>query len=236
MVVGSSSTPAASGARSTDPGKPSISDTGGTSAVNPAGYRTPAQILAGKDLTDPVQRELAVAEMTETEDARYQAVLAKAEQLGVPTRIEGPEGGLAIIYDFRGDDPLYRTTLNASAAISTGANLIRQTAPYNLDGSGIKVGVWDGGSVRNTHQEFSTNRVVKRNSAAANDNHATHVAGTIGATGIQANAKGMAPLAAIDSYDWNSDYAEMTAAGAALPTDPSTKIPISNHSYGYNAT
>ena len=194
-----------------------------------------AQILQSADLSDPETRAAVAAHLNQLEAVRYEAVLAKADQLGVPVRIDGPGHKVSILHDFRGDEPLYRTTLNANAAISTGANLIRQTAPYNLDGSGIKVGVWDGGSVRNTHQEFRTNRVVKRNSTAANDDHATHVAGTIGATGVQASAKGMAPLVTIDSYDWNSDYAEMTAAGAATATDPATKVPLSNHSYGYNA-
>lgn len=183
-----------------------------------------------------MQRAIAASEMADAEEARYEAVLAKAKQLSIPVRIDGPGNRVRILHDVRGTQPLYRTTLNANAAISTGANLIRQTAPYNLSGSGLKVGVWDGGSVRNTHQEFGTNRVVKRNSSAANDEHATHVAGTIGATGVQASAKGMAPLVAIDSYDWNSDYAEMTSAGAATATDPATRIPISNHSYGYGAT
>jgi subtilisin family serine protease len=195
-----------------------------------------AEILQSADLSDPETRAAVAAHLTQREAIRYEAVLAKAEQLGVPVRFDGPGHRVSILHDFRGDEPIYRNTLNANAAISTGANLIRQTAPYNLSGSGIKVGVWDGGSVRNTHQEFRTNRVVKRNSSALNDDHATHVAGTIGATGVQASAKGMAPLVAIDSYDWNSDYAEMTAAGAALATDPATKVPLSNHSYGYNAT
>lgn len=199
-------------------------------------YRTPAEILAGKDLSDPVQRAIAASEMADAEEARYEAVLARAKELSIPVRIDGPGNRVQILHDIRGTEPLYRTTLNANAAISTGANLIRQTAPYNLSGSGLKVGVWDGGSVRNTHQEFGTSRVVKRNSFVANDDHATHVAGTIGASGVQASAKGMAPLVSIDSYDWNSDYAEMTAAGAASATSPVTNIPISNHSYGYNAT
>ena len=199
-------------------------------------YRTPAEILAGKDLSDPAQRAVAASEMADAEEARYEAVLARAKELSIPVRIDGPNNRVQILHDIRGDEPLYRTTLNANAAISTGANLIRQTSPYNLSGAGLRVGVWDGGSVRNTHQEFRTNRVVKRNSSAANDDHATHVAGTIGATGVQASAKGMAPLVSIDSYDWNSDYAEMTAAGAASATAPATNIPVSNHSYGFNAT
>jgi hypothetical protein len=198
--------------------------------------RSISEILENADMSDPETRAAVVAFMSNREEVRYQAVLAKAELLGIPVRLDGPGHKVSILYDFRDEEPLYRATLNANAAISTGANLIRQTPPYNLDGSGIKVGVWDGGSVRNTHQEFNTTRVVKKNSTVAVDDHATHVAGTIGASGFQASAKGMAPLVAIDSYDWTSDYAEMSAAGAATANDSfTTKIPLSNHSYGFNA-
>ena len=198
--------------------------------------RSISEILESADMSDPETRAAVVSFMTNREEVRYQAVLAKAELLGIPVRLDGPGHKVSILYDFRGEEPLYRTTLNANAAISTGANLIRQTAPYNLDGSGIKVGVWDGGSVRNTHQEFNTTRVVKKNSTVAVDDHATHVAGTIGASGFQASAKGMAPLVAIDSYDWNSDTAEMSGTGAATANDSfTTKIPLSNHSYGFDA-
>jgi len=212
----------------------STTSPGGGGAPNFELYQSPAEILANKDLRDPEQRALAVAEMTGAEEVRYGAVLAKAEELSIPVRVEGPGDKVSILSDFRDDEPLYKTTLNFNAAISTGANLIRQTAPYGLDGSGLKVGIWDAGSVLNTHQEFNTTRVVKKNATAAVQNHSTHVAGTLGAAGIQANAKGMAPLAAIDSYDWSSDYAEMTAAGAATAAD-TTRIPISNHSYGFLA-
>jgi len=198
--------------------------------------RSISEILESADMSDPETRAAVVAFLSNREEVRYQAVLAKAELLGIPVRLDGPGHKVSILYDFRSEEPLYRTTLNVNAAISTGANLIRQTAPYNLDGSGIKVGVWDGGSVRNTHQEFNTTRVVKKNSTVAVDDHATHVAGTIGASGFQASAKGMAPLVAIDSYDWNSDTAEMSATGAATANDSfATKIPLSNHSYGFNA-
>jgi hypothetical protein len=198
--------------------------------------RSVSEILESAEMSDHETRAAVVAFMSNREEVRYQTVLAKAELLGIPVRLDGPGHKVSILYDFRGEEPLYRTTLNVNAAISTGANLIRQTAPYNLDGSGIKVGVWDGGSVRNTHQEFNTTRVVKKNSTVAVDDHATHVAGTIGASGFQASAKGMAPLAAIDSYDWNSDSAEMIAVGAATTSDSfATKIPLSNHSYGFTA-
>jgi hypothetical protein len=197
-------------------------------------YRSSAEILAGKDISDPEQRALAVAEMSEAEEVRYEAVLAKAEQLGIPVRVDGVGNKVSILHDIRGEEPLYRTTQNRDAAISSGANLL-YPAPYNLGGAGVKVGVWDAGRVRNTHQEFNTNRVVNRNATAPLDDHATHVAGTVGASGFTASAKGMAPSVAIDSWDWNGDYAEMTSSGAATVSGDTTKIPLSNHSYGYDA-
>ncbi len=204
------------------PGEPA---TGG-----PVSRRSVPEILAGANLADPEERARVVAEMTAAEEARYAAVLARASELGIPVRKEGPGNRVAILHDFRGDRPVYRVTLNANAAISSGASLIR-VAPYSLDGSGVKVGVWDEGSVRYTHQEL-TGRVTRKNITAAYSDHGTHVAGTIGASGVQANARGMAPGVMIDSYDWNSDHAEMTAAGAVSSTD-TARIPISNHSYGY---
>jgi hypothetical protein len=190
-----------------------------------------ATILKDADLNDPQVRQRVVAEMQQLQKTQRAAVEEKARKLGVPLRIDGPGHKLATLYDFRGDDPLYRSHKNQNAAISTGANLLLP-APYNLNGSGIKVGVWDGGSVRSTHQEL-TGRVTKKNSLAPNDDHATHVAGTIGASGVQTAAKGMAPATSIDSYDWDADYAEMTAAGTVSAID-TTGLPLSNHSYGYD--
>lgn len=208
-------------------GEPGIS-----TRARAAGGKTVADILKNKDMSDPDTRARVVAEMRLLEESQEQAVLAKARQLGIQTRIDGPGHKVSILYDFRGDEPLYRTTLNRNAAISSGADLL-VSAPYSLTGSGIKVGVWDAGSIRGTHQEL-TGRVTRKNSSAPFDDHATHVAGTVGASGVQVNAKGMAPQATIDSYDWDADYSEMTAAGAATSGD-TTRIPLSNHSYGYDA-
>ncbi|MBM3914286.1 MAG: hypothetical protein FJ351_07600, partial [Sphingomonadales bacterium] len=187
--------------------------------------------MEGVDLSKPGERERVVAEIKVIEEQRRAAAIARAKELGLPVRIEKPGGGVSEVADIdENGQLLYRTTYNLHAAISTGANLIRQTLPYSLSGNGIKVGVWDGGLVRNTHVEFSTSRVVHMNSTNLLD-HATHVAGTIGASGISSSAKGMAPGVAIDSYDWNDDIIEMTSAGAASASDAS-RIPISNHSYG----
>jgi hypothetical protein len=214
------------------PGPPGGAGVTGASASGPVGS-TVAEVLKGVDMNDPQARAWATARIGEIQEAQKDAAYAKALQLGIPTRIEGPGNQVSEIFAFRGDRPVYRRTQNKNAAISSGANLLFPPTSYNLTGSGVKVGVWDGGSVRSTHQEL-TGRVTLKNSSVATDDHATHVAGTIGASGVQALAKGMASLASIDSYDWNSDYAEMTAAGSANASQ-TTKIPLSNHSYGYNA-
>ena len=189
-------------------------------------------LLQSADMSNPEEREKVVAEMTQVEESRMDAVLEKAGQLGVPVRIDETDGKVSVLHDFRGEYPLYRVTNNRNAAISTGSNLIQAT-PYGLDGSGVKVGVWDAGSVRNTHREL-TGRVTNKNAATPLDDHATHVAGTIAATGVDASAKGMAPKSTVDSFDWDNDYAEMTANGAATATALAS-VPLSNHSYGYGA-
>jgi hypothetical protein len=124
---------------------------------------------------------------------------------------------------------VYNQTCNVNSAISQAVDLIREKPPYNLNGSNLTVGVWDAGDVRDTHQEFGTRVTIK--DYAGTDYHSTHVAGTIGAAGIDPAAIGMAPNVYIDSYDWTLDESEMAAAAASSPEEPG-KIYVSNHSYG----
>ena len=55
--------------------------------------------------------------------------------------------------------------------------------------------------------------------------HATHVAGTIIADGVDSGAIGMAPNGLVTSYDWDSDGTEMNVFGLV-------EYLRSNHSYG----
>ncbi len=121
-------------------------------------------------------------------------------------------------------------TCNQSAAASAAVDLIRNIPPYEVNGAGQTVGVWDAGAVRSTHQEL-TGRVSILNNVGVVD-HSTHVAGTIGAMGFQIAAMGMAPSVHIDSYDWTADLAEMTSRAMAAPGETG-KIQISSHSYVY---
>lgn len=111
---------------------------------------------------------------------------------------------------------------NATAAAISNVDDLR-IAPYNLQGDGIHVGVWDGGKVF-AHDDLS-DRLTIGNDVEVSD-HATHVAGTIGGSGAgNIDAKGMAPHVHIHSYDFHSDEAEMWQA-------KEKGIVISNHSYG----
>ncbi|MCF7675247.1 MAG: S8 family serine peptidase, partial [Akkermansiaceae bacterium] len=181
-------------------------------------------------LSQPAERDRVVRQMAAIEHDRRQNARARATQLGLPLRLTLPGGRIQEIADFdlRGL-PLYLTTANANAAISTGANLLR-SAPFSLSGSGFTIGLWDGGSARSTHQEFGIRVTVKDGALAAD--HSTHVGGTLIATGVVAAARGMANGATVDSYDWNSDTSEMTSRAASAP-DQTGKIYLSNHSYSY---
>lgn len=166
---------------------------------------------------------------------REQAEAEKRDSAALATRLRMPVSGETHDGRFfelmRLDDgrPVYYITTNVNAAISTAANLVRNTSPFNVDGTGIVVGIWDAGSVLSTHQEFGGRVTVK--DGASSHYHATHVGGTIGASGVDANALGMAPASAIDSYDWNSDFSEASGRAMVTPGQAGT-IQISNHSYG----
>ena len=102
-------------------------------------------------LSRPADRARVVARMAEIENTRRQSARARAAHQGLPLRTELPTGRIQEIVDFDGEHPVYLTTDNINAAISTGANLLR-TSPYSLAGSGVTIGIWDGGAARSTHR------------------------------------------------------------------------------------
>ena len=89
--------------------------------------------------------------------------------------------------------------LNAENRVLTGVNTVN-SAPYGLDGSGVTVMVYDGGKVAN-HGDFAGRLTVGPTDTSGVSDHATHVAGTVGASGAgNANHRGMAPGVQIVSY------------------------------------
>lgn len=72
-------------------------------------------------------------------------------------------------------------------------------APYNLSGEGQVVMVSEVSDAQASHPEFGGRLVAA--GPDADGQHSTHVSGTIGASGIRADAKGMAPNAQIREFD-----------------------------------
>ena len=166
-------------------------------------------------------------------DLRKAEVRLFASSNNIPIRTE-INGRIKELYEINAGKPKYKLTHNANAAISTAADSVMNSSLYGNNGNGVVVGIWDGGPVRNTHQEFDSRVNLMDESQYEIDGHATHVAGTIAAAGIDSNAKGCAPMATIHSYDWSSVKAELSSV-AATSQNQADKIYISNHSWGLSA-
>jgi subtilisin-like proprotein convertase family protein/subtilisin family serine protease len=152
-----------------------------------------------------------------------------AQENNIPIVIPEKNGGVSILQRVLDDGTLiYTTTYNAGAAITINTNQVYAGGikGLSLDGSGINFGMWDGGAVRDSHQEL-VGRVVQIDNPSSLSSHATHVSGTMIASGVNPSAKGMSFAANLTAYDFDNDLSEMTneAANGML---------VSNHSYGIN--
>jgi PKD repeat protein len=168
------------------------------------------------------------ADRTSYNTSQMERATAYAKAHNVPMTFRDHNGNY--VYMIGVDEsgfPIYRTTLNAGAAITTGVPALRTggSLGLNLEGDGMVVGVWDNGLVKD-HAEFG-NRLLTRQGTELSD-HSTHVTGTMIAAGLQPEAKGMAPKAMATTWDFNNDDAEM----ASLARPDQTSLLFSNHSYG----
>jgi hypothetical protein len=96
------------------------------------------------------------------------------------------------------------TAVNDVARQVVGANTV-QAAPYNLNGSGITVCVYDAGMVDPTHNDFA-GRIVHSEGSSVVIDHSTHVAGSVGGSGVNSGGqyRGMAPGCSLLSYAYES--------------------------------
>lgn len=173
-------------------------------------------------------RSFAEKATIEAEAERKKAI-EFCEEHGYPTEIRGPEGQYSVVvgFDETGKLEYFATdNLEGASTISTDKIQVFGLENFNLSGRGFTAGIWDGGQVLTTHQEF-TSRVALGQTTSISD-HATHVAGTMIAQGINPLAKGMANQATLISYDFQNPEGEMAneAANGML---------VSNHSWGSRA-
>lgn len=175
----------------------------------------------------------ALLRIAAEQSVKSQTEKAEAERFArennLPVRSELSGGGVIELMRFENGKPVYYITHNQVAAKSISTDKIRPGGimGLNLTGTGRLLGIWDGGNVLTTHQEL-TGRVTDGDIDGITDlsDHATHVAGTMIASGVSGEAKGMAYEASLKAYDWNNDASEMATAAAA-------GLKVSNHSYGY---
>lgn len=125
--------------------------------------------------------------------------------------------------------PIYYTTHNAAAATATRTDELYRGGDLGVDITGKlpeldgRLGLWDGGEPRLSHVELSGRTRQKDDNSTYSD-HATHLAGTLIAAGVNAQVKGMAFSAKLDVWDYTNDLVEMTQAAK--------KLLVSNHAYG----
>jgi len=166
--------------------------------------------------------------LKQTYTSEHQKALDMARQKNWPIKKRLQDGAVAELIRLAPNGmPLYYITNNINAARTVSTNQVWPggSTGLNLTGSGMLVGEWDAAGVLTSHQEFN-GRVTQRDTTDGLNNHSTHVAGTLIASGVQADAQGMSYEARLDAYDWNNDESEMAAAAG-------NGLLLSNHSYGY---
>ncbi len=183
----------------------------------------------------PANRGTDVARLRQIENAcgrhfaqQRAAVVQWAQQHGEAVREEHADGRITELFSFEGGCPQAKITDNAVAAdsVSTDELWPGGSSGLNLNGAGVTLHEWDGGEVRLSHVELVGAANWADDTYPGLSNHATHVAGTMVAMGINASARGMAFAASLEAYDWGNDDAEMAAAAAAGAR-------VSNHSYSF---
>ncbi len=194
--------------------------------------QTNAEKLRIANSYDQAKLKELQTKFSEKSEKNYLEAKKWAESNNLPLQIENPDGTIDQLQKVVDGIPYYYSVNNVGAAKTTRANTLNTggTLGLNVNGQNMTVGIWDGGSVRSSHQAFGGRASTVDgtfSSCNGNTGHATHVAGTMVAGSSAGSAQGMAPSANVLSYDWNNDLAEVTSA-------VSNGMLLSNHSYGYS--
>lgn len=191
-------------------------------------------VVVGQDkpaaAIDKLQEIAAIQKSKDIEN--YSQAVRMAKEKNWPMAIKGKEGRIATLVgvDATGFPVYYESFSNVNAAATIGTNKLWVGGSSGLNLSGNtpllkdKLGIWDGGGINSTHQEL-VGRITAKDGASSADGHATHVAGTMIASGVSSFARGMAyGLPGMVAYTFSGHLSEM--AGEA------PNLYVSNHSYG----
>jgi hypothetical protein len=146
--------------------------------------------------------------------------------------------------DLAGADPVRNLSMRAPKPISCNQKAAEVSTtdvlwepPYNLNGAGYSVGVWDEGAIYG-HAEFGGRITYEDWTVPLDpddyDSHATHVAGTIGASGNLGTpysqfAHGMANQVNLSSYSWfgfASEFQQAIIAGVLVAANNGWGVPL----------
>lgn len=182
--------------------------------------QTPAERNFIISKSDPAQvallkAQLEAADIQNKKDVRE--FIAKHPNIENKLNLQRIIDGVPIFYK-EDNNALSVQTLKADSMYPGGS------LGLSITGSGMTVGVWDGGKVRETHVELA-GKITLGDAASTLTTHGTHVTGTIIASGVSPTRRGFAYQANGITYDWTSDATEMSSFA-------SQGYVVSNHSYG----
>ena len=195
-------------------------------------------------ITDSYKNEAVykMAEEIKLTGKKQQEEVNRLISEGYPQTITLTNGNTALLTgSYSNGKPIYLTIHNAPEATAVGAAAFHTGGDLGLDinGENMTAFIWDGGFIRQTHNEFNVaNKVEQVDAATATSGsntsttvrHASHVGGTLVAIGANPTAKGMAPLASLDAYVFDNDITEI------LDAAQNRGALVSNHSYGADET
>lgn len=193
--------------------------------------------------TSGLAQELSFKEYLSKIEAERKATIATYVQQHPEVKLQDYDrkGNLIFLHHIDANEKpvYYQSRNNSGLAKSIKTDKLWKNGGLSLDlqGQGMEVnanrarlGVFEPSPCRTSHQEFggraTTRDTPKFTTSDGGTEHATHVTGTMVASGVEANAKGMANGAKIDCYEVQSDeYEEIFDCGQE-------GMLVSNHSYG----
>ena len=187
-------------------------------------------IVSNYDLSKIKELQADLKKKTTLEKQKAEAI---AKINNWPIRLINKDGSISELMKLTPDGfPVYFTNNNANAAKSTRANHLNSGGSLGLDlnGQGMVARVWDGGTVRSTHNLFSGRvTIVDDPGSTTYAAHSTHVTGTIIASNATTSTKGMAYMAQARTFQWTDDNSEALS-------EVQLGMLLSNHSYGVPIT